>query len=171
LAVFSYIRYWHFPQSYSGTWGLPLSHAACNPYYRHFGASNISFIPPLLEIGPCIARTRINCLCQLASPSGVRACDITSLVGYDHESKHRQLARQVGDCHVQHLRFPSGLHMAGFHRPLRLGTMIRFGSLEFMSFGIEYDLVFLPPGPLANAHSLHKNPCLYVQATPMLLFL
>jgi hypothetical protein len=58
----------HLPQSYSGTWGLPLSRLACNPYYKHFGASNISFIPPLLEVVPCIARTKINRLCQLTSP-------------------------------------------------------------------------------------------------------
>jgi hypothetical protein len=30
--------------------------------------------------------------------------------------------------------------MAGFHHPLRLDTVIRFGSLEFMSLGIEYAL-------------------------------
>jgi hypothetical protein len=40
--------------------------------------------------------------------------------------------------------------MAGFHHPLTLVTVIRFGSLEFMSLGIEYDMVLLPPGPLAN---------------------
>jgi hypothetical protein len=28
-----------------GTWGLPLSCLACNPYCKHLGASNISFIP------------------------------------------------------------------------------------------------------------------------------
>jgi hypothetical protein len=46
-------RYWHLPQSFRGTWGLPLSHSACNPYCRHLGASNTSLIPPLLEVGPC----------------------------------------------------------------------------------------------------------------------
>jgi hypothetical protein len=30
--------------------------------------------------------------------------------------------------------------MVGFHNPLRLDTVIRFGSLEFMSLGIEYAL-------------------------------
>jgi hypothetical protein len=34
--------------------------------------------------------------------------------------------------------------MAGFHHPLRLSTMIRFGSLEFMSLEIEYNMVLLP---------------------------
>jgi hypothetical protein len=38
--------------------------------------------------------------------------------------------------------------MAIFHHPLRLGTVTRFGSLEFMSLQIEYDMVLLPPVPL-----------------------
>jgi hypothetical protein len=38
--------------------------------------------------------------------------------------------------------------MAGFHHPLRLGTVIRFGSLEFMSLEIEYSMVLLPLVPL-----------------------
>jgi hypothetical protein len=37
--------------------------------------------------------------------------------------------------------------MAGFHHYLRLGTVIRFGSLEFMSLEIEYDMVLLPLVP------------------------
>jgi hypothetical protein len=46
VGSFSHVlRYWHLPQSVIGTWKLPLSRCACNPYYRHFGASNISFIP------------------------------------------------------------------------------------------------------------------------------
>jgi hypothetical protein len=43
--------------------------------------SNISFIPLLLEVGPCVARIRITRLCQLASPSRSEARDIISLVG------------------------------------------------------------------------------------------
>jgi hypothetical protein len=38
------LRYWLLPQSDLGTWGLPLSRRACNPYCRHLGASNINFI-------------------------------------------------------------------------------------------------------------------------------
>jgi hypothetical protein len=38
--------------------------------------------------------------------------------------------------------------MAGFHHPLRLGTVIKFGNLEFMSLSIEYDMGLLPPVPL-----------------------
>jgi hypothetical protein len=32
----------------------------------------------------------------------------------------------------------------GFH-PLRRGTIMMFGSLEFMSLGSGYDMVLLPP--------------------------
>jgi hypothetical protein len=35
--------------------------------------------------------------------------------------------------------------MTGFHHPLRLGMVIRFGTLEFMSLGIKYDMILLPP--------------------------
>jgi hypothetical protein len=51
---------------------------------------------------------------------------------------------------VQNIKFPSRLQMVSFQHPLRLGTVIRFGSLEFLSLDIEYDMVFLPPGPLAD---------------------
>jgi len=30
-------------------------------------------------------------------------------------------------------------------RPLRLDTIMRFGSLEFLSLGSGYDMVLLPP--------------------------
>jgi hypothetical protein len=48
--------------------------------------------------------------------------------------------------------------MASFHHPLSLGTVIRFGSLEFMSLGIEYDMVLLPPAPLEHP-SARSRPC------------
>jgi hypothetical protein len=48
--------------------------------------------------------------------------------------------------------------MASFHHPLRLGTVIKFGSLEFMSLDIEYDMVFLPPIPLERP-STRRRPC------------
>jgi hypothetical protein len=45
LTFFSFIWYWHLPQSLPGTWGPPLSRRACNSYFEHFGVSNISIIP------------------------------------------------------------------------------------------------------------------------------
>ena len=35
--------------------------------------------------------------------------------------------------------------MADGFRPLCLGTIMMFGSLEFMSLGSGYDMVLLPP--------------------------
>jgi hypothetical protein len=46
--------------------------------------------------------------------------------------------------------------MASFHHPLRLGTVIRFGSLEFMSLGIEYDMILLSPVPLERPSTNHR---------------
>jgi hypothetical protein len=46
--------------------------------------------------------------------------------------------------------------MASFHHPLRLGTVIRFGSLKFMSLGIKYDMVLLPPVPLERSSTRHR---------------
>jgi len=39
----------------------------------------------------------------------------------------------------------------GFH-PLRLGTIMMFGSLKFMSLGSGYDMVLLPPRDDAEPH-------------------
>ena len=44
-----------------------------------------------------------------------------------------------------HLRHPDKFRMADPVRPLRLDTIIWFGSLEFMSLGHEYDMVLLSP--------------------------
>jgi hypothetical protein len=41
--------------------------------------------------------------------------------------------------------------MANLQHPLRLGMVIWFGSLEYMSLVIEYDMVLLPPKHLADA--------------------
>ena len=44
-------------------------------------------------------------------------------------------------------------------RPLRLGTVVWFGSLEFMSLGHEYDMVLLTPRALpSNDDVTHRQP-------------
>jgi len=49
--------------------------------------------------------------------------------------------------------------MADPIRPLRLGMVIWFGSLEFISLGQEYDLVLLPPrAPRADDGVAHQQP-------------
>ena len=49
--------------------------------------------------------------------------------------------------------------MADPVRPLHLGTVIWFGSLEFMSLGSEYDMVLLTPwAPPADDDSTTGSP-------------
>ena len=44
-------------------------------------------------------------------------------------------------------------------RPLRLSTVIWFGSLEFISLGCEYDMVLLTPrAPPTDDDVMHKQP-------------
>jgi hypothetical protein len=59
--------------------------------------------------------------------------------------KHRQLARQVGVCCVLTNNFPLKFQMGSLQQPLQPGTVLRFGSLEFMSLDDSYDMVLLPP--------------------------
>ena len=47
--------------------------------------------------------------------------------------------------------------MADPVRPLHLGTVIWFGSLEFMSLGCEYDMVLLTPrAPPTDVGIMHS---------------
>jgi hypothetical protein len=60
-------------------------------------------------------------------------------------SKRRQLARHVGACCVLTNNFSSKLQMGSLQQPLQPGTMLRVGSLEFMSLDGSYDMILLPP--------------------------
>jgi hypothetical protein len=42
-------------------------------------------------------------------------------------------------------QLPVKLQMGSLKQPLQPGTMLRFGSLEFMSLDGSYDMVLLPP--------------------------
>jgi hypothetical protein len=42
-------------------------------------------------------------------------------------------------------QLPVKLHMGSLQQPLQPGTMLRFGSLEFMSLDGSYDMILLPP--------------------------
>jgi hypothetical protein len=42
-------------------------------------------------------------------------------------------------------QLPVKLQMGSLQQPLQPGTMLRFGSLEFMSLDGSYDMVLLPP--------------------------
>ena len=57
------------------------------------------------------------------------------------------------------LRHPNKFRMADPVRPLYLGMVSWFGSLEFMSLGHEYDMVLLPPRtPSTDDDIMHKQP-------------
>jgi hypothetical protein len=42
-------------------------------------------------------------------------------------------------------QLPVKLQMGSLHQPLQPGTLLHFGSLEFMSLDGSYDMVLLPP--------------------------
>jgi hypothetical protein len=42
-------------------------------------------------------------------------------------------------------QLPVKLQMGSLQQPLQPGTLLRFGSLEFMSLDGSYDMVLLPP--------------------------
>ena len=49
--------------------------------------------------------------------------------------------------------------MADPVQPLRLGTIVWFGSLEFISLGHEYDMVLLPPrASSTDDDATHQQP-------------
>jgi hypothetical protein len=41
--------------------------------------------------------------------------------------------------------FPVEFQMGSLQQPLQPGTVLRFGSLEFMSLDVSYDMVLIPP--------------------------
>jgi hypothetical protein len=57
--------------------------------------------------------------------------------------KRRQLARQVGVLLRVDKYFPVEFEMDNLQQPLQPGTVLRFGSLEFMSPDGSYDMVLL----------------------------
>jgi hypothetical protein len=94
---------------------------------------NISHISPLCSIlhQPIWEGTRNNKFTgRLTVPAG---------------PKRRQLARQVGARCVLTNTFPFEFQMGSLQQPLQPGTVLRFGSLEFMSLDDNYDMILLPP--------------------------
>jgi hypothetical protein len=58
--------------------------------------------------------------------------------------KRRQLARKVGALLRVDKYFPVEFQMDNLQQSLQPGTVLRFGSLEFMSLDGSYDMVLLP---------------------------
>jgi hypothetical protein len=76
--------------------------------------------------------------------AGARNDKFTSRLMVLAVPKHRQLARQVGDCCVLTNSFPLKFQMGSLQQPFWPGTVLRFRSLEFMSHDGSYDMVLLP---------------------------
>jgi hypothetical protein len=76
--------------------------------------------------------------------------------------KRRQLARQVGVLLRVDKYFPVEFQMDNLQQPLQPGTVLRFGTLEFMSPDGSYDMV-LPPAARQQRRSMAR----LAEANPM----
>jgi hypothetical protein len=114
---------------------LSLSRDACIPYYKH----------PRCEI---TRATFPSCVPSCANPSGQGHAAINSLVG-SIEGPPGSETPTVGAPGRSLLRvnehLPVEFQMSSLQQPLQPRTMLRFGSLEFMSLDGSYDMVLLPP--------------------------
>jgi hypothetical protein len=114
----------------------PLSRAnACNPYCKHtpLARGNTSHVFPFVFY---LAPTHLGWDAQrqiyssVQGPPGVE----TPTIG----APGRGLLR-VDE------QLPVEFQMGSLQQPLHPGTLLRFGSLEFMSLDGSYDMVLLPP--------------------------
>jgi hypothetical protein len=108
---------------------------ACNPYYEHtpLARGNTSRIFPLVfHLTPTHlgwdAQRQIYSSVQ--GPPGVETPTVSAL-GRGLLCVNEQL--------------PVEFQMGSLQQPLQPGTLLRFGSLEFMSLDGSYDMVLLPP--------------------------
>jgi hypothetical protein len=122
---------------------LSLSHAnACNPLLQAhppWAQDNMKVAASPLLFSPL-------CVPSRADPSGLgHAATIYSSV----QGPLRVETPTVGTPGRGLLRvdeqLPVKLQMGSLQRPHRPGTMLRFGSLEFMSLDGSYDMILLPP--------------------------
>jgi hypothetical protein len=108
---------------------------ACNPYYEHtpLVRDNTSRVFPLVfHLAPTHLGwdTQRQIYSSVQGPPGVE----TPTVG----APGRGLLR-VNE------QLPVEFQMGSLQQPLQLGTVLRFGSFEFMSLDDSYDMVLLPP--------------------------
>jgi hypothetical protein len=73
-------------------------------------------------------------------------------------SKRRQLARPGRGLLRVDEQLPVKLQMGSLQQPLQPGTVLRFGSLEFMSLDGSYDMILLPP-PRDNDNGGRQPAC------------
>jgi hypothetical protein len=108
---------------------------ACNPYYERISLAqdNTSRVPPLVfDLAPTHLGwdTQRQFYSSVQGPPGVE----TPTVG----APGRVLLR-VDE------QLPVEFQMGSLQQPLQPGTMLHFGSLEFLSLDGSYDMVLLPP--------------------------
>jgi hypothetical protein len=108
---------------------------ACNPYYEHtpLVRDNTSRVFPLVfHLAPTHLGwdTQRQIYSSVQGPPGVE----TPTVG----APGRGLLR-VNE------QLPVEFQMGSLQQPLQPGTMLHFGSFEFMSLDDSYDMVLLPP--------------------------
>jgi hypothetical protein len=122
---------------------------ACNPYYEHtpLVRDNTSHVSPLCSIWrqPFWAGARSDKFTRRSrDPPGSE----TPTVGVPG----RGLLR-VNE------QLPIEFQMGSLQQPLQPGTVLRFGSLEFMSLDGSYDMVLLPPqrGSNHDGHQLARR--------------
>jgi hypothetical protein len=77
--------------------------------------------------------------------AGTRSVKFTGRLRVLAGPKRRQLAHRVGVLLRVDKYFPVEFQMDNLRQPLQPGTVLRFGSLEFMSPDNSYDMVLLPP--------------------------
>jgi hypothetical protein len=127
-----------------------LSHQLVTPYYKHLGARQYkTFLPTGCRafFGPnqykslvfFLHTIRISYAQTLIHLLGLGPLVQTPTVGAPSRGSLRVAAT-----------IPCEFQMA---TPLRLGTVIWFESLEFMSLGYDYDMVLLPPRAPSDSDS------------------
>jgi hypothetical protein len=124
---------------------LSLSHAdACNPLLQAHptwaqGNTKAAGFPFCLFLPPfvlCLAPTHLGW--------GTRR-QFTRRSRDPSGSKRRQLAVPGRGMLRVDEQLPIKLQMGSLQQPLQPGTILRFGSLEFMSLDGSYDMILLPP--------------------------
>jgi hypothetical protein len=107
---------------------------ACNPYYEciPLAQDNMSHVFPLVfHLAPTHLGwdTQRQFYSSVQAPPGVETTTVGAL------GRGLRVDEQL----------PVEFQMGSLQQPLQPGTLLRFGSLEFMSLDGSYDMVLLPP--------------------------
>jgi hypothetical protein len=107
---------------------------ACNPYYEHTPWCEIT----RAAFPPCVP--------SCANPSGLGHAATNLLVGPGTPRVETPTVGAPGRGLLRvNEQLPVEFQMGTLQQSLQPGTVLRFGSLEFMSLDGSYDMVLLPP--------------------------